>query len=170
MIVAEGSRVRLRNIGVRDLKAASAHKFTLSIMEPATNLKRLRVLYDRHGFWTQDAGAVAIEAVDGKRLLGTLQVYRTGPGIHGYEIGYILHSETDRGKGYASEALKLFGGLLFAERPACHRLQLIIETWNEPSARLAEACGYQREGVLRRAGYSSELPEDCFLYARIREP
>jgi ribosomal-protein-alanine N-acetyltransferase len=119
------------------------------------------------GFWSEDAGALAID-VDG-RLVGTVQFYRTGPGVHGYEIGYILHGEADRGKGYASDALRLFGDLLLAERPRCHRLQLIIETWNDASARLAEACGYQREGVLRRAGYSSDVPEDCFVYSRVRE-
>ena len=170
MIVATGSRVRLRNIGVRDLEPASAHKFTLSITEPATNLKRLRVLHDRNGFWTEDAGAVAIEAVEDKRLLGTLQFYRTGPGIHGYEIGYILHDEEDRGKGYASEALRLFSELLFDEHPECHRLQLIIETWNYASARLAENCGYASEGILRKAGYSSpDEPSDCFIYSRVRD-
>jgi RimJ/RimL family protein N-acetyltransferase len=170
MILAEGSRVRLRNIGVRDLKAASAHQFTLSITESATNLKRLRVLHDRHGFWTQDAGAVAIEAMEDKRLLGTLQFYRTGPGIHGYEIGYVLHDDDDKGKGYASEAVRLFSDYLFEERPACHRLQLIIETWNDASSRLAEACGYASEGTLRKAGYSSpDEPSDCFIYSRVRD-
>ena len=56
-----------------------------------------------------------------------------GSDIHGYEIGYILHDEDDRGKGYASEGLRLFSDLLFEERPGCHRLQLIIETWNDAS-------------------------------------
>jgi len=82
--------------------------------------------------------------------------------------GHLAQAAPDHGKGYASDALRLFGDLIFAERPRRHRLQLIIETWNDASARLAEACGYEREGILRRAGYSSELPEDCFLYARIR--
>jgi len=170
MILAEGTRVRLRSIGVRDLKAASAHQFTLSITEPATDPKRLRELYDHPGFWTEDAGAVAIEAVEDKRLLGTMQFYRSGPGIHGYEIGYILHDEDDRGKGYASEAVRLFSDYLFAERPGCHRLQLIIETENFASARLAEACGYASEGTLRKAGYSSpDEPSDCFVYSRVRD-
>ena len=170
MILAEGSRVRLRNIGVRDLKAASAYKFTLSITEPATNLKRLRVLYDRNGFWTEDTGAVAIEAIEDKRLLGTLQFYRAGACIHGYEIGYILHDEDDRGKGYASEAVRLFSDYLFEQRPGCHRLQLIIETWNAASARLAETCGYASEGTLRKAGYSSpDEPSDCLIYSRVRD-
>ncbi len=170
MILATGSRVRLSNIRVTDLEPASAHEFTLSIVEPLTNLKRLRVIYDRNGFWTEDAGAAAIVAMEDKRLLGTLQVYRAGPGIHGYEIGYILHDENDRGKGYASEAVRLFSDYLFEVRPNCHRLQLIIEEWNDPSARLAEACGYASEGTLRKAGYSSpDQPSDCFIYSRVRD-
>lgn len=58
--------------------------------------------------------------------------------------------------------------MILRERPKGYRLQLIIETWNEASARVAEACGYVREGVMRRGGYSSELPQDCWLYSRIR--
>jgi hypothetical protein len=37
VILAEGQKVRLRTIGVRDLKAATAHKYTLSITEPLTD-------------------------------------------------------------------------------------------------------------------------------------
>ncbi len=173
MILAEGQRVRLRNIGVRDLKACAPHIYTLSITEPLTEPKRIREVYDRTGFWTQTSGAVAIETVgngEKERLIGTQQFYGAGPGIHGLEIGYILHDEADRGKGYASEALKLFSDLLFAEHPECHRLQLIIETWNDASARLAENCGYASEGILRKAGYSSaEDPSDCFVYSRVRD-
>ena len=58
--------------------------------------------------------------------------------------------------------------LLWRERPACYRLQLIIETWNGASCRVAERCGYEREGILRMAGYSSTVPEDCFLYSLVR--
>jgi RimJ/RimL family protein N-acetyltransferase len=173
MILADGNKVRLRTIGVRDLKAATAHKFTLSITEPMIDPARAREVYDQTGFWTPEAGACAIESVvegEGGRLIGTLQFYRSGACIHGYEIGYILHDEDDRGKGYASEALRLFSDLLFAEHPECHRLQLIIETWNDASSRLAEACGYASEGTLRKAGYSSaEDPSDCFIYSRVRD-
>jgi RimJ/RimL family protein N-acetyltransferase len=172
MILAEGSRVRLRTIGVRDLKAATAHKYTLSITEPMTDPDRARRVHDETGFWTKAAGACAIESVaegDAGRLVGTLQFYGSGPGIHGLEIGYILDDEADRGKGYASEALRLFSDLLFARHADSHRLQLIIETWNDASARLAEACGYASEGVLRKAGYSSpDAPSDCFVYSRVR--
>jgi len=167
MTLARGRKVSLRRIARSDLEGASGFQYTLSILEPLTQVARLTDLFEATGFWTEDAGAVAIEAED--RLVGTMQFYRSGPGMHGYEIGYIIHAEADRGKGYASDALRLFTDYLFAERPGCHRLQLIIETWNAASARLAEACGYEREGVLRKAGYSSATaPEDCFVYSRIR--
>jgi len=173
MILAEGQKVRLRTIGVRDLKAATAHQYTLSITEPMTDPVRAREVYGKTGLWTPEAGACAIEGIaeaDGGRLIGTLQFYRAGPGIHGLEIGYILHDEDDRGKGYASEALRLFSDLLFAEHDWCHRLQLIIETWNDASARLAENCGYASEGTLRKAGYSSpDEPSDCYVYSRVRD-
>lgn len=167
MIVAEGARVRLRRIERGDLEGASGFQYTLSILEPLTHVARLTDVFEATGFWTEHAGAVVIEAQG--RMIGTMQFYRAGACIHGYEIGYILHSESDRGKGYAAEAVRLFGDHLFAERPDCRRLQLIIETWNDASVRLAEACGYEREGVLRKAGYSnSGDPPDCFVYSRIR--
>jgi GNAT superfamily N-acetyltransferase len=173
MILATGSRVRLRTVGVRDLRAATQHKYTLSITEPMTDPEWARRVLDQTGFWTPDAGAVAIESLaegESGRLVGTLQFYKSGPCIHGYEIGYILHDEDDRGKGYASESLRLFSDLLFEAHPECHRLQLIIETENDASARLAESCGYASEGILRKAGYSSaEEPADCFVYSRVRD-
>jgi RimJ/RimL family protein N-acetyltransferase len=166
MMLAQGRRIRLRRIQAGDLPAATPFQYTLSITEPLTDLERLREVFAATGFWREDDGAVAIEAEG--RLVGTMQFYRAGACIHGYEIGYILHSEADHGRGYASDALRCFSDLLLRERPACHRLQLIIETWNDASARLAEACGYAREGILRKAGYSSDDPEDCWVYSRIR--
>lgn len=167
MIVARGERVSLRRIERGDLEGAAGFQYTLSIFEPLTHIARLTDVFDQTGFWTDDAGAVVIQA-DG-RMVGTMQFYRSGACIHGYELGYILHSEADRGKGYASEAVRLFSDHLFAERPACHRLQLIIETWNDASARLAEACGYEREGILRKAGYSdADDPPDCWVYSKVR--
>ena len=81
MVVAEGRKVRLRRIEARDLPACVAHLYTLSIVEPLTELARARAVFGETGMWTKDAGALAIEA-DG-RLVGTCQFYRSGPGMHG---------------------------------------------------------------------------------------
>ena len=58
---------------------------------------------------------------------------------------------------------------LFETLPPFHRLQLVIETWNVPSWKLAERCGFVREGLMRSAGFGSGDPADCFLYARTRK-
>ena len=168
-VLAEGRSIRLRRIQASDLEPASAFKYTLSITEPLTDLGRSKAAFAETGFWGQDAGAAAIVAAADERLLGTCQFYRSSPCIHGYEIGYVLHDEADRGKGYASQALRLLTALLFDQRPACHRIQLLIDVDNTPSWRLAEACGYTREGVLRSAGFDLDAPEDCFVYARLRK-
>jgi RimJ/RimL family protein N-acetyltransferase len=167
MILAQGDQVRLRQIERADLEACAPFRYALFIAEPGAPLPRLLEVHAQTGFWTDLGGALAIEA-DG-RLVGTIQAYRSGPGLHGYEIGYILHSEADRRQGYASDALRSFSDFFFANRPDCHRLQLIIETRNEASARLAEACGYEREGLLRKAGYASDAdPPDVWVYSRVR--
>jgi RimJ/RimL family protein N-acetyltransferase/GNAT superfamily N-acetyltransferase len=164
----EQREVRLRHIGAEDVDAASEHPYTLSIEQPLTSVPKIQDVLRRDGFWRRDSGALAIADARTGRLLGTTQYYRSGGGIHGYEIGYVLHRRTDWGAGRGRQALTAMSDLLFADRPACHRLQLIIETWNAASWRMAEACGYQREGTLRRAGYSSALPEDCYVYSRLR--
>jgi RimJ/RimL family protein N-acetyltransferase len=168
MIVAEGDKVVLRRIERGDLAAASAHLFTLSIVEPLTDLARLTQVFEATGCWGQDAGSVAIVVRAGGRMVGTMQFYRSAPCIHGYELGYILHDVDDRGKGYAAQATRLLTAWLWAQRPACHRLQLLIDVDNEPSWRLAEACGYEREGVLRKTGFDQDDPEDCYVYAQVR--
>lgn len=161
------SRVRLRHVEEGDLPQIARFPFTVSITESLDSLPALRAAFDRSGFWTPEAGAVAIVAAEDGRLLGTAQFYRAAPCIHGLELGYIVHQPGDRGRGAASEAVRLLTHHLFGTRPATHRLQLMIETWNVASWKLAERCAYVREGLLRSAGFGHE-PADCFIYARTR--
>ncbi|GMA38022.1 GNAT family N-acetyltransferase [Mobilicoccus caccae] len=49
-----------------------------------------------------------------------------------------------------------------------HRLQLHIEPWNEASWRAAEACGYEREGLLRSWQQIGAERRDVYVYSVIR--
>jgi RimJ/RimL family protein N-acetyltransferase len=167
MSLAEGSIVELRRLRVSDLKAAARFPFALSAVEPMSNPERARAVYDETGFWTPDTGVAAIEADD--RLVGTIQYYRAGASIHGFELAYQLHDPDDVGKGYASEALRLLGDLLFAQHSNVRRLQLLVPKWDDTSARRVEDAGYASEGVLRKAGFNADGPEDCILYSRVRD-
>jgi RimJ/RimL family protein N-acetyltransferase len=167
--LARGNRVAIRRIRATDLDQVGRFPFTVSITEPLTDPAPLRRAFDASGFWTGLAGAVAIVDVGDGRLLGTAQFYRSAPCIHGLELGYIIHDPTDRGRGSASEAVKLFADYLFETMPHVFRIQLIIEAWNVPSWKLAERCGFVREGLLRSAGFGTSDPADCFLYCRTQK-
>lgn len=157
----------LRRIEAGDLPQIARYPFTLSITEPMTDPERLAEAFAASGFWTEEAGAMAIVAEG--RLAGTCQFYRAAPCIHGFELGYILHDPADRGRGLAAPAVREFSDLLFAERPGLYRQQLMIEAWNTASWKLAERCGFTREGLLRSSGFGAGDPADCLIYSRTRK-
>lgn len=168
-VFARGDHVTIRRVEVADLEQISRFAFTVSITEPLSELATLTGVFNTSGFWAITSGAVAIVDTNDGRLLGTAQFYRSAPCIHGYELGYIIHDAADRGRGAASEAVKLFSDYLFETIPDFYRLQLIIETWNVASWKLAERCGFVREGLLRSAGFGVADPADCFIYCRTRK-
>jgi RimJ/RimL family protein N-acetyltransferase len=81
------------------------------------------------------------------------------------ELGYVV-VEQARGRGYASRALSLLTEWGFTELGA-ERLELLIGVDNEPSKRVAEKCGYQREGVLRSFATKPGVREDMELWSRL---
>lgn len=167
MSVAQGSMVTLARLTARDLKAAAKVPFALSMEEPLSNPERARAVYDETGFWTEDAGALAIEVES--RLVGVIQFYRAGPGIRGYELNLVIFEREDWGKGYGVEALRLMASHLFAEKSNLKRLQFLVPTWNDRAARRVEDAGFASEGILRKAGYGAEGPEDLIVYSKVRD-
>lgn len=78
-------------------------------------------------------------------------------------IGYWVAAR-HRGRGIARRALQMVTtwGLTL---PGISRLELYIEPWNEPSWRVAEAVGFQREGLLRGWQPVGDERRDTFMYA-----
>jgi RimJ/RimL family protein N-acetyltransferase len=72
-----------------------------------------------------------------------------------------------RGRGIAGSALTAlttFGWTI----PALYRAGLYIEPWNSSSIHVAEASGYQREGLLRSHQEIGGTRRDMLLYATTR--
>jgi len=158
----------LRQIAVDDLPRITRFEYSVSIVEAHSEIDHLSALHAASGLWSNDAGAVAIVANDSGLMVGTLQYYVGAPCIHGIELGYVVHNPSDRGKGYATEALRLFSDFLFSSRPLDFRHQLVIEVWNTASWKVAERSGFLREGVLRSSGFGVGDPADSFIYSRTR--
>ena len=156
--------VRIRQIERADLSAIAKEPYSVTIDEPAGDHGRLTSLFECGGFWQEDAGSVAI---DSGGLKGTIQFFRSGSCIHGYELGYVIHDRSEWGKGYASAGLKLLSNKLFVERPNVVRHQLTISCGNAASWKVAERCGFAREGILRASGFG-DRPADSFVYSRLR--
>lgn len=81
-------------------------------------------------------------------------------------VGYSV-SAAHRGRGIASSALKALTTFAWTI-PALHRIELYIEPWNGSSIRVAEASGYQREGLLRSHQEIGGTRRDMLLYATTR--
>lgn len=156
--------IAIRQIEHADLAAIVGEPYSVTIEEPGDDLERLTTLFDTSGFWREHAGAVAIDCGG---LKGTVQFFRSGPTIHGYELGYVIHDRCEWGKGFASEGLRLLSNRLFAERPEVVRHQLTISCENTASWKVAERSGFMREGILRASGFADQ-PEDSFVYSRVR--
>lgn len=165
-VLVEGSSVSIRKLNVGDLERIVEHGFSVSIVEPLTEIRRLIEVYSETGMWLDDSGAFAIVNNATRCMVGTTQYFRSSHCIHGFELGYIIHDSNDRGNGYAAEGVRLVSDYLFSTMPKILRQQLIIEVGNTPSWKVAERCGFIREGVMRSSGFGVE-PADSFLYSRI---
>jgi ribosomal-protein-alanine N-acetyltransferase len=81
-------------------------------------------------------------------------------------VGYSV-APAHRGRGVASSALKALTTFAWTI-PALYRVELYIEPWNNSSVHVAEASGYQREGLLRSHREIGGTRRDMLIYAITR--
>ena len=81
------------------------------------------------------------------------------------ELGYIVSSRA-RGRGIGSEILRQLTAWAFGEL-AAKRAYLIIDVENHASERVAERCGYVREGVMRSIHHKQGKRIDAGLWSRL---
>jgi ribosomal-protein-alanine N-acetyltransferase len=84
------------------------------------------------------------------------------------EIGYRLTFETDKNKGYMSEALKFIIHYGF-EIMNLNRIEAIIAPYNIPSQKLVINHKFVQEGYLHQHFYWEEKFDDSMLFALLRE-
>jgi [ribosomal protein S5]-alanine N-acetyltransferase len=91
-----------------------------------------------------------------------LQHLSAGRATAGYAV-----SRAHRGRGIATSALKALTRFAWTI-PALYRVELYIEPWNHSSIHVAEAAGFQREGLLRSHQEIGGTRRDMLLYAATR--
>ena len=101
---------------------------------------------------------------DGGEFLGVAVVPRLDRDTLTAELGYVVVREA-RGRGVATEALRLLTEWAFAS--GIVRIELLISVDNPASKRVAQRCGYVREGVLRSLHVKQDVREDTEIWSRL---
>ena len=127
----------------------------------------IRGRFERDGYWSEDSGMLLMidRAADIVGWAGFIPVTYY---FFGYEISYQVFGEKHTGKGYATEALRLLTEHLFSTK-LMDRLQLSIHPDNLASQRVAEKCGYTREGVMRSLGFIHGRFHDIEMWSITRQ-
>jgi RimJ/RimL family protein N-acetyltransferase len=117
--------------------------------------------------WTNDWGNMLIVSKQDE-ILGAIAFFKPSDYQTGLEIGYMISKTENRGKGFGSEALLLFSAYLFASKPI-KRIEINAAKDNIGSFRIAEKCGFQYEGTMRKAAFFSGEEHDLVKYSLLKE-
>ena len=126
-----------------------------------------RKMFAETGFWNDTYSRMLITDKAGI-ILGEICFFKNAPYRADLEIGYHIYRQADRGRGIASEALRLFSAYLFELLPI-PRLQITCIKDNTGSRRVAEKCCYTYEGCLRQATFNRGKYHDLELFSLLRE-
>ena len=105
-----------------------------------------------------------------KKVVGSVTYHQVayGPneGSQAYNIGITLAPE-HRGKGYGSEAQRLFADYLFSTYTV-NRVEASTDVANQAEQRALAKAGFTREGVARKAQWRMGNWHDLMVYSKLR--
>jgi RimJ/RimL family protein N-acetyltransferase len=121
---------------------------------------------DRYEAAREDGTAEAFAALDPDgRFVGLALAPEIDREAREVELGYIV-SPAARGRGFATAMLRLLTRWAF-EHAGARRIELIINVENPASERVAERCGYTREGVARSIHLKQDIRVDAAIWSRL---
>jgi ribosomal-protein-alanine N-acetyltransferase len=123
--------------------------------------------YQDTGFWTEEEGMLVI-VNEADMIVGHIEFYPTVKYLDELELSYHIYRTENRGKGIATEAIRLLATYLF-ERRKVNRIRLMIHPDNKASLRVAEKAGFQPEGVARGVWFNRGRNHDLAVYAALRD-
>ena len=169
----EGDRVVLRDFAPRDVDPflqAFADESALDRLigyeeEPTKAWARKRMREEANERIDGRSVRFAIAAPDNDAFLGQIALHSFSWMHRRADCGFMVVPGSRRG-GVALEALRLIVRWAFATL-GLHRVGLATLIDNEPTIRLAERAGFQREGVLRAYTYERGARIDNLYYGAV---
>jgi ribosomal-protein-alanine N-acetyltransferase len=122
--------------------------------------------FHNRGFWGEDEGFLLICVED--KIVGRIGYSRTMPYFNGLELWYAIFDQSDRNKGYITEAVSLMVKHLFSTLKI-NRLQLVADARNGASKRVADKCGFKYEGTARKALFNLGEHHDMDIFSILRD-
>jgi ribosomal-protein-alanine N-acetyltransferase len=169
--VLVGKRVVLRTVRPRDLDQlyglmadvrAMGDFWPLNLESEITRRRRL----EETGGLEENEGILLI--TDRRdRLLGQILFFRSASYQNAYELAGRIYRPEDWNHGYMSEAVSLVVAFLFETRPV-ERIQATALPGNVGSQQVLQKCGFQFEGIMRRAIFHRGRAQDLHLFAIVR--
>lgn len=165
----ESERLVLRRLGANDVATALAHEQDRRIMRWIRDLQPVAAMQERIqvmlGPWTGDDGewlTLAVEPRGWSVMAGIVVCRVTVAADETMELGYRLHPDVHR-RGHAFEACSrlldhLFGAI------GVRKVVAHCTVENEPSWRLMEKLGMQREACFREHTRLDGKWRDAFFY------
>lgn len=101
----------------------------------------------------QGVGTVILSDIDQKN--GVAQVH-------------VKLASSGRGKGYGTDALNALVNYAFTQM-RLHCIYAHVLSYNEPSQKLFEKCGFQKEGILRARAFKDGNYADAISYSIVNE-
>jgi RimJ/RimL family protein N-acetyltransferase len=118
-----------------------------------------------HGWQDGTRAGFAIRTLDGE-FLGLAGFVELDRDAREGELGYVVATHA-RGHGVATQAVGLLTRWGFDDL-GLERITLLIDVANPGSEKVAERCGYTREGVLRSVHVKEGLRSDTGIWSRLR--
>lgn len=167
----KGKSIAIRNVRERDVDELYA--LTVDLQDAGEFMpvslvseSEFKQEFSRTGFWTDGAGKLIIES-ESDGIVGEIGCFKAAPYyLDGREIYYRIFAGA-RGRGYATEALRLFVRFFF-ESTSMNRLQALTVDGNAASEHILEKVGFQREGRLRQARWLKGKVVDLNMFSLLR--
>lgn len=170
----EGELCRLRAVEPADVDAMyvwenDVEMWRVSASTAPCSRVALAELVDsmRYDIYAARQLRLIIESSEGEAV-GAVDLYDFDPQNLNAGVGILVYSEQQRGKGYASEALRM------VERYACevlhlHQLWCCVGTDNEASIALFASAGFEQVGIKREWRRTERGYEDEIMFQKIIE-
>lgn len=166
-----GSQLTLNYVSAADLNEYIEHWADMSargLYFPNTVFNDVywRQRHGQDGLWSENGGHMVMRDKQGN-MVGAIFFFKPQLFFDYLEIGYIVFDRQARGKGYASEALKLFSDYLFSNKPL-NKIILNINPDNAGSLGAAKKNGFIEEGIDREAAFAGGKYVDIMRLSKLR--